>query len=128
MEAALSLHVNTPHVEVRDGRVEVDGLVVDDRTLADLVVRRLEQGVAGEETVTDALEIGARVLDREATAAEVDFVRREFEKLSGQVDRTFSDKARTIVEHMQKQFERFLGEDSGAMAKALDAHEIGRAH
>src|SRR5918997_268207 len=122
MEAALSLQIHHSRVEVRGGAVEIDGLVVDDRTLAELVQRRLEQGVGGEETVTDALEIGARVLDREATGAEVDFVKREFEKLSGQVDRTFSDKARTIVEHMQKQFERFLGEDSGAMAKALDAH------
>ncbi|HLL86312.1 MAG TPA: hypothetical protein VK387_03255, partial [Thermoleophilaceae bacterium] len=71
--------------------------------------------------------IGARVLDREATGAEVDFVRREFEKLSSEVERSFADKARAVAEHMQSQFERFLGEDSGAMAKALDSHseELG---
>jgi hypothetical protein len=122
MEAALPLKLAKGRVEVRGDAVEIDGLVVDDRTLAELVLRRLEQGVDGEDTVTDALEIGARVLDREATGAEVDFVKREFEKLSGQVDRTFSDKARAVVDEMHKQFERFLGEDSGAMAKALDAH------
>src|ERR687894_2280162 len=122
MEAALSLQIHHSRVEVRGGAVEIDGLVVDDRTLAELVQRRLEQGVGGEETVTDALEIGARVLDREATAAEVDFVKREFEKLSGQVDRTFTDSAKAVVDQMQKQLERFLDGDSGAMAKALDSH------
>ena len=107
--------------------MSIDGLSVEDRTLAELVERRTGQGVTGGETVRDALEIGARVLDREATGAEVDFVRREFEKLSGEVERSFADKARTVAEHMQKQFERFLGEDSGTMAKALDSHseELG---
>ena len=122
MEAALSLEIPTGRVELRGGAVVIDGLVVEDPTLAEVLARRLEQGVPAEETVTDALEIGARVLDREATAAEVDFVRREFEKLSGEVDRTFSDRARGVVEQMQKQLERFLGEGSGAMTKALDAH------
>jgi hypothetical protein len=122
MEAALTFPILQSRVDVRDGAVSIDGLQVDDRTLAELVERRLEQGVSPEETVTDALEIGARVLDRESTGAEVDFVRREFEKLSGQVERSFAEKARVVAEHMQSQFERHLGEDSGTMAKALDAH------
>jgi hypothetical protein len=122
MEAALSFPISHSRVDVRDGRVSIDGLHVDDRTLAELVERRLESGVSAEETVTDALEIGARVLDRESTGAEVDFVRREFEKLSGEVERSFADKARAVAEHMQKQFELHLGEDSGTMAKTLDAH------
>ncbi len=122
MEAALTFPISSSRVDVRGGTVTIDGLRVDDRTLAELVERRLEQGISGEETVTDALEIGARVLDRESTGAEVDFVRREFEKLSGEVERSFAEKARSVAEHMQKQFERHLGEDSGTMAKTLDAH------
>ena len=127
MEAALSFPISQPRVEVHGDRVEIDALTVDDRTLAELVERRAEQGVGGEDTVRDALEIGARVLDREATGAEVDFVKREFEKLSSEVERSFADKARAVAEHMQNQFERFLGEDSGAMTKALDSHseELG---
>jgi hypothetical protein len=127
MEAALTFPISRARVEVRGGAIHIDGLAIDDRTLAELVERRLEQGVTGEETVRDALEIGARVLDREATGAEVDFVRREFEKLSGEVERSFAEKARGVAEQMQGQFERFLGEDSGAMTKALDAHadELG---
>ena len=122
MEAALTFPFSQSRVDVRDGSVSIDGLHVDDRTLAELVERRLELGVSAEETVTDALEIGARVLDRESTGAEVDFVRREFEKLSSEVERSFAEKARAVAEHMQKQFERHLGEDTGTMAKTLDAH------
>jgi len=127
MEAALTFPIPQARVEVRGDTVTIDGVAVQDRTLAELVAHRSEQGVDGEDTVRDALEIGARVLDREATGAEVDFVRREFEKLSSEVERSFADKARAVAEHMQSQFERFLGEDSGAMAKALDSHseELG---
>jgi hypothetical protein len=122
MEAALTFPISPARVTVRGETVAIEGLTVEDRTLAELVDRREEQGVAGEDTVRDALEIGARVLDREATGAEVDFVKREFERLSSEVERSFTDKARAVAEHMQKQFECFLGEDSGAMAKALDSH------
>ena len=122
MEAALTFPIAQPSVEVRGDRVSIESLAVEDRTLAEIVVRRDGQGITREDTVRDALEIGARVLDRESTAAEVDFVRREFERLSGEVERSFTDKARAVAEHMQRQFERFLDEDSGAMTKALDSH------
>ena len=122
MEAALTFQIPHSRVEARDGRVSIDGLVVDDRTLAELVRRRLEQRVSAEDTVVDALEIGARVLDREATGAEVDMVTREFERVSSEVERAFTDKARVVAEHMQAQFEKFLGEDNGTVGKVLDAH------
>ena len=98
------------------------GLLVTDRTLVELIERRLERDIAADETVTDALEIGARVLDREATGAEVEAVRHEFEHASAEVERSFADRARSIEEGLEKQFERFLGEDGGAMSKLLDAH------
>src|SRR5688500_12837953 len=101
MEAALTFPISPARVDVRDGVITIDGLRVEDHTLADLVERRLEQGVAGEDSVRDALEIGARVLDRESTGAEVDFVRREFEKLSGEVERSFAEKARHVGEQLQ---------------------------
>jgi len=122
MEAARTLQLRPSLVETRDGAVMIDGLTVEDRTLAELVERRSENGVGPEATVTDALEIGARVLDREATAAEVDHVRREFERVSGQVEHSFAERARVIGDQLQTQFERFLGEDSGTMGRVLDAH------
>lgn len=122
MEVVQKLPLLDRRVEVRDGAVFIDGLVVEDRTLVELIERRLERDLSAEETVTDAIEIGARVLDREATNAEVDFVKHQFERVSSEVERAFGDRAREVGEHLQAQFERFLGEDGGAMAKALEAH------
>jgi hypothetical protein len=122
MEAVTALQLQGRQVEVRDGAVVIDGLVVEDQTLVAVIERRLERDIAAEETVTDAIEIGARVLDREATSAEVDFVKHEFERVSAEVERAFADRAREIAEGLEEQLERFLGEESGAMAKTLDAH------
>jgi hypothetical protein len=122
MEAVTTLQIGMRQVEIRDGVVVIDGLVVEDRTLVDVIERRMERNIDAEETVTDAIEIGARVLDREATSAEVDFVKHEFERVSTEVEHAFTDRARQLGESLQEQLERFLGEDGGAMAKALDSH------
>jgi hypothetical protein len=122
MEAIQRLPIRESCVELRDGSVLIDGLVVSDRTLVELIERRLERDLSADETVTDALEIGARVLDREATRAEVDFVKHEFERVSQDVERAFLDRAGETAQRLQEQFERFLGEDGGSMAKALESH------
>ena len=122
MEAIRALTFTDQNVELRGSAVVIDNLTVEDRTLVELVERRLEREITALETVTDALEIGARVLDREATSAEVDAIRRELERVSAEAEHSFADRARTIAESLEKQFERFLGEDGGAMSKVLDAH------
>jgi hypothetical protein len=122
MEAVRTLQFTDQRVELRGGAVVIDNLVVDDRTLVELVERRLEREISALETVSDALEIGARVLDREATSAEVDAIRRELERVSAEAEHSFAERARTIGDSLEKQFERFLGEDGGAMSKVLDAH------
>ena len=81
MEAATPLR--PPHVRTVGGdRVAVDGLVVDDETTVRLVREREDTSTDPVELVLDALEIGARVLSREQTTADTDFVRSEFEKAS----------------------------------------------
>ena len=122
MEAAQTLTLQPRTVELRDGRVEIDGLVLDDRTLVEIVEARLEQGIAAEETVRDAVEIGARVLDRESVQAEVDFVRREFERANAELRTAFAERADKAAGDLEERLEQFLAEDGGAMAKALDAH------
>jgi hypothetical protein len=122
MEAARTLQFPGHSVEIRGDAIVIDNLVVEDRTLVELAERRLEREISALETVTDALEIGARVLDREATGAEVDAVRRELERVSAEAEHSFSERARVIAEGLEKQFERFLGEEGGAMSKILDAH------
>src|SRR6266540_877098 len=114
MEVIQKLPIREGAVEVRDGAVFIDGLVIEDSTLCELVERRLAQDVSADDTVRDAVEIGARVLDREATGAEVDLVRREFERVTAEVEHAFADKARETAEALEGQFEHFLGEDGGA--------------
>jgi hypothetical protein len=122
MEAVHKLQFAESIVELRDGVIAIDGLLVEDRTLVELAERRLERDITPLETVTDALEIGARVLEREATTAEVDFVRHEFERVSAEVEVSFADRARKVSEELEKRLGEFLAEDGGAMSRALDAH------
>jgi hypothetical protein len=122
MEAIQKLPLPESCVELRDGAVFIDGLLVQDRALVELIERRLELDLSADDTVRDALEIGARVLDREATRAEVDFVKHEFERVSAEVGHAFADRAKETSEQLQEQFEHFLGEDGGALAEVLDAH------
>ena len=61
-------------------RLVIEQLDVTDERAARVVRERAEAGTAGPETVAKAIEIGARVLDSEETAANVDYVRAELER------------------------------------------------
>ena len=101
-------------------RVVVDGLVVDDDCAVRLVREREGAGDDPVKVVRDAVEIGARVLDREQAAANAEFVKTEFEKASKDVQVEFADKARTIAEFFENQFAEVFGEDDGQLAKELE--------
>ena len=108
MEAATPLR--PPHVRTLGDRVVIDGLVVEDRCAVRLVREREANGDDPVQVVRDAVEIGARVLDREQAAANAEFVKTEFEKASKDVQVEFADKARTIAEFFESQFEAVFGE------------------
>ena len=76
MEAATPLR--QPHVRTIGDRLVVDGLVVEDETAVRLVREREEAGGDPVRIVADAVEIGARVLDREQAGANAEFVKTEF--------------------------------------------------
>ena len=120
MEAATPLR--QPHVAVLANRLIVDGLVVDDPTAVELVSRRAEAGDDPARVVGDAIEIGARVLDREQTGAQADFVKAEFEKVSREVETAFSEKARVVAEFFGTKVDEVFGEENGHLAKALERH------
>ena len=65
-------------VRALDGRIVIRDLTVDDERAAHLVRERQQLGKQPADTVRKAIEIGARVLDSEETAANVDYVRAEF--------------------------------------------------
>ncbi|TMK69146.1 MAG: hypothetical protein E6G48_09335 [Actinobacteria bacterium] len=72
-------------VRALDDRLVIERLTVTDKRAARVVRERVEGGQEATRTVVDAIEIGARVLDREDAAAEVDYVRAEFERHAGEL-------------------------------------------
>jgi hypothetical protein len=118
MEAATPLR--PPHVRTIGDRLVVEGLVVEDTCAVRLVRERESTGDDPVKVVRDAVEIGARVLDREQAAANAEFVKTEFEKASKDMQVEFADRARTIAEFFEKQFTAVFGEDDGQLAKELE--------
>ncbi|MGI8593260.1 MAG: hypothetical protein ACR2ML_02655, partial [Solirubrobacteraceae bacterium] len=120
MEAATPLR--RPRVRVAADRVLVDGVVIADACAVRLVSEREEAGDDPVATLLDAVEIGARVLDREQAAANADFVRTEFEKASREVETAFAQRAEQVSERLSAQLEEVFGPESGHLSKALERH------
>ena len=120
MEAATPLR--TPVVRTVGDRLAVDGLVVGDECAVRLVREREQAGEDTVRAIVDAIEIGARVLDREAAGANAEFVRNEFEKVSKEVDAAFTERARQVAEQLQGKVDEVFGPESGHVTKALERH------
>ena len=119
MEAATPLR--QPHVRVIGDRVAIDGLVVEDECSVRLVRTREEQGDDPVKTVRDAVEIGARVLDREQAGANAEFVKTEFEKAALELNGQFTDRARQVAEYFNERVEEVFGPENGHLHRELEA-------
>jgi hypothetical protein len=95
-------------VRALDDRIVIESLTVDDERAAHLVRERQQTGKPAADTVRKAIEIGARVLDSEETAANVDYVRRELEAGLGELDRklggTLDEGAEALAEQLAAAF------------------------
>ncbi|MEA2276369.1 MAG: hypothetical protein QOI62_3413 [Solirubrobacteraceae bacterium] len=120
MEAATPL----PFAQVRTqaGRLRIDGLSVDDPCAVRLAREREEAGEDVARLVLDAIAIGARVLDREQTGANTEFVKAEFEKAARQLDADFVERARLVAERLDKRIDDVFGPENGHLTKALARH------
>jgi hypothetical protein len=102
-------------------RIVVERLELTDERAARVIRERAEGGQAPAETVTKAIEIGARVLDTEETAVNVDYVRAEFERHAGalreRLDRTLEAGDEKLAERIA---ERFDGSRDGSVQKEID--------
>jgi hypothetical protein len=96
-------------VRALDDRLVIESLTVSDARAARVVRERAEAGQAPPKTVSDAIEIGARVLDREDAAAEVDYVRAEFERhtaeLRERLTRSLADGDEQLAERIAASFD-----------------------
>jgi len=120
MEAATPLR--QPHVRLIGDRVAVDGLLVDDETAVRLVRERQEAGDDGVDLLLGAVEIGARVLDREQTGANVELAKAELDRAARELESTFEARARLLSEQLSGQLDDVFGSESGHLTKALDRH------
>jgi hypothetical protein len=111
-------------VRVVEDRIVIDGLTITDQETARVVRERAEGGEEPARSVRRAIEIGTRVLDREDTAIEVDYVRREFERLTRAQNETIEERNRAAVERIEEGLRRALGgeEGPGALGQALETH------
>lgn len=116
MEAATTL--NFAQVRVAAGRLHVDGLVVDDECAVRLATQADDPGAL----VADVIEIGARVLDREQTAANAEFVKAEFERAARDLDKEFVERARRVAERLDEKVDEVFGGDDGTVTKLLARH------
>jgi hypothetical protein len=120
MEAATPLR--PPRITVLANRVLVDGLAIDDPTAVDLVRSRADAGDDLAQVVGGAIEIGARVLHREQTGANVEFVKAEFEKSARELDAEFVERARRVSERLDQKVDEVFGPEHGHVTRALERH------
>ena len=120
MEAATPLR--HARITVLANRVLVDGLSIDDPTAVDLVRARADAGDDPARVVSDAVEIGARVLHREQTGANVEFVKAEFEKSARELDAEFVERARKVSERLDQKVDEVFGPEHGHVTRALERH------
>ena len=113
MEAATPLR--KPDVRIIGDALVIDGLTVKDEA-AVRVVSEAEDALA---VVRDAIEIGARILDREHAAANTEFVRSEFERAARELETEFTEKARKVAEHFGDKVDEVFAPDDGVLAGAL---------
>jgi Uncharacterized protein conserved in bacteria (DUF2130) len=106
MEAATPLRQR--RVGTAGDRLIIHDLTVEDEAAARLVREREQAGEEPAKTVTDAIEIGARVLDREQAAANAEYVKTEF-----------TEQARKVAEYFARKVDEVFGPD-GQQAKELD--------
>jgi hypothetical protein len=116
MEAATPLPLARVHVV--NGRLAIDWLTIADETAVRLAAERQDP----TRFVVEAIEIGARVLDREQTGANAEFVRAEFEKTARELDGAFVERARAVAERLDAKVDEVFGPEHGHVTKALARH------
>src|SRR3954447_18416368 len=120
MEAAPPLHPTRVHALV--GRLIVENVVVDDPVAAELVSRAIDAGEDPARVVADAIEIGARVLDREQAGSSVEVLRADLEKASRQVEERLGATSEQVVTELRTRLDEAFGPDQGHVTRVLARH------
>jgi hypothetical protein len=92
-------------------RLVIEMLTVNDERAAKLVRERVEAGGDAAEAVADAIEVGARVLDAEGTAANVDYVKRELQAGLGSLNRELEETLESGSSELAERIATAFGAD-----------------
>ncbi|CAA9465966.1 MAG: hypothetical protein AVDCRST_MAG65-287 [uncultured Solirubrobacteraceae bacterium] len=120
MEAATPLRPARVHVLAN--AFVVDSLTVDDRCAAELVRARAEAGEDPARVVVEAIEIGARILDREQAGATVELFRADLEKSTRDAEAALAERASQLSEVFARKFDEAFGAESGHLVQAMERH------
>ena len=120
MEAATPL----PFTRVRtlNDELLIEYLLVADQHVVRLARELEEAGDSPEHVVREALEIGARVLERQKTGADVEVLRKDLERTSQDVERTLAANAEKVAEQLTAKVGELFGPDTGMVTKILARH------
>jgi hypothetical protein len=121
MEAAAT-PLRNPRVTALLGRVIIEHLVVDDALAAELVRSRTDAGENPDRTISDAIEIGARVLDRERAGTAVEVLKQDLEHASREVEARLGQTSEAVVTELRTRLEEAFGPDSGHVTRVLQRH------
>ena len=103
-------------------KLVIERLTVEDPRAVKLVIERADAGHPPGQTVRDAIEIGSRVLEREGTAAEVDYVRAEFERHAAELRERLGKALEAGDEMLAGRItDTFDGSRDGSVQKDIDA-------
>jgi hypothetical protein len=103
-------------------RLVIERLELTDERAARVVRERAEAGQPPGVTITKAIEIGARVLDTEETAVNLDYVRAEIERHAGALRERLSKALVTGDQQLAERIaETFDGTRDGSVQKEIDA-------
>ena len=112
--------ITAEHVTLLDDELLIEGLTITDP--ASLALARAAAGANLDDLVRQTIEIGARILEREQTAADTEFVKAEFEKQSRELQAEFTENAQKVTEGFKQRIDETFDADSGLLPKLLDQH------
>lgn len=98
-------------VRAIDDRLVIEHLEVEDERAARVVRERAKAGQPPAETVAKSIEIGARVIDSEGTAANVDYVKAEFGKHTGELAQKLAKGIESGNELVAEEIAKSFGSD-----------------
>lgn len=120
MEAATLFH--QPSVHVLPNGVVIDGLTITDPVTVQLVRSRAEAGEDPDKVIANAIEVGARVLDREQAGATIEVFRADLERSTRDVDEALAKRTDQVTQELARKVDELFGPESGQVTRALQRH------